>query len=264
MKEYADFMNSIFHSKIVNSIIVIILGFLLYRVFAFLLSDKNKGIRLFTSNRSKTYLKLIRSIVRYLFIVITILILLQINGINVSSMLAGVGIAGVIFGFAIQDLLKDIVKGFDIISDQYFQVGDVIKYKGMEGKVITIGLKCTKVKDIKTFNIVSISNRNIEEVEIVADFVDIYVPLPYELKVNKAEVIMNEIVNKVNNLELVRISEYKGVSELADSSIKYLLKITCSPEKRLQARRDSLRAILLVLAKNNIEVPYNQIDIHQK
>lgn len=264
MKEYADFMNSIIHSKIVNSIIVIMLGFLLYRVFAFLLSDKNKGISLFTSNRSKTYLKLIRSIVRYLFIIITILILLQINGINVSSMLAGVGIAGVIFGFAIQDLLKDIVKGFDIISDQYFQVGDVIKYKGMEGKVITIGLKCTKVKDIKTFNIVSISNRNIEEVEIVADFVDIYVPFPYELKVNKAEVIMNEIVNKVNNLELVRISEYKGVSKLDESSVNYHLRFYCDPINKLQANRDVLRVVLLVLNDNHINVPYKQIDIHNK
>ena len=240
MKDYLEFMSGALHSKIVNSIVVIILSFLIYRVISFLLSDKNKGIKLFTSNRSKTYLRLIRSVIRYLFIIITILILLQINGINVSSMLAGVGIAGVIFGFAIQDLLKDIIKGFDIISDQYFQVGDIIKYKDMEGKVIAIGLKCTKIKDIKTFNIVSISNRNIEQVEVVADFIDII------------------------KLELVINSEYKGVSKLDESSINYHLRVNCNPINKLQANRDVLGIVLLVLEKHNISIPYKQIDIHNR
>lgn len=264
MKDYLDFMNKMLHSKIVNSIIVILISFLIYRVIAYFLSEKNKSLKLFTSNRSKTYLRLIRSVIRYLFIMITILILLQINGINVSSMLAGVGIAGVIFGFAIQDVLKDIIKGLDIISDQYFQVGDVIKYKGMEGKVLAIGLKCTKIKDIRTANVVSISNRNIEEVEVVSDFIDVFIPLPYELKLNKAEEVVLEIVDEVKKLELVNDSEYKGVSKLDDSSINYYLKVYCAPINKLQANRDTIRTILSVLEKHNISVPYKQIDIHSK
>lgn len=264
MKDYLDFMNKMLHSKIVNSIIVILISFLIYRVIAYFLSEKNKSLKLFTSNRSKTYLRLIRSMVRYLFIMITILILLQINGINVSSMLAGVGIAGVIFGFAIQDLLKDIIKGLDIISDQYFQVGDIIKYKGMEGKVLAIGLKCTKLKDIRTANVVSISNRNIEEVEVVSDFIDVFIPLPYELKLNKAEEVVLEIVDEVKKLELVNDSEYKGVSKLDDSSINYYLKVYCAPINKLQTNRDTIRTILYVLEKHNISVPYKQIDIHNK
>lgn len=264
MKDYLEFMSKALHSKIVNSIIVIILSFLIYKVISYILSDKNKSLKLFTSNRSKTYLRLIRSIIRYLFIMITILILLQINGINVSSMLAGVGIAGVIFGFAIQDLLKDIIKGLDIISDQYFQVGDVIKYKGMEGKVLAIGLKCTKVKDIKTANIVSISNRNIEEVEVVADYIDVIIPLPYELNVSKAEEIIKKIVEEVKKLELVTNSEYKGVSKLDESSINYHLRVNCNPINKLQANRDVLGTVLLVLEKHNISVPYKQIDIHNR
>ena len=264
MKDYLEFMSGALHSKIVNSIVVVIISILLYRVIAYFLSDKNKGIKLFTSNRSKTYLRLIRSVDRYLFIIITILIILQINGINVSSMLAGVGIAGVIFGFAIQDLLKDIIKGFDIISDQYFQVGDVIKYKGMEGKVIAIGLKCTKVKDIRTSNLVSISNRNIEEVEVVADFIDVIIPLPYELKVSDSEKIINEIVSSVKKLELVNNSEYKGVSKLDESSINYHLRVNCDPINKLQTNRDVLKIVLLILEKYNISIPYKQIDIHNR
>lgn len=264
MKDYLEFMSKALHSKIVNSIIVIMLCFLIYKVIAYLLSDKNKHLKLFTSNRSKTYLRMMKSIVRYIFIVITILILLQVNGINVSSMLAGVGIASVIVGFAIQDLLKDIIKGLDIISDQYFQVGDVIKYHDMEGKVLAIGLKCTKIRNIKTANIVSISNRNIEEVEVVADYIDVFIPLPYELKINEAEKIIDEIVIEVKKLSLVTNSEYKSVSKLDESSINYHLRVNCNPIDKLQTNRDVLRTILLVLEKHKVSVPYKQIDIHER
>lgn len=264
MKDYLEFMSKALHSKIVNSIIVIMLCFLIYKVIAYLLSDKNKHLKLFTSNRSKTYLRMMKSIVRYIFIVITILILLQVNGINVSSMLAGVGIASVIVGFAIQDLLKDIIKGLDIISDQYFQVGDVIKYHDMEGKVLAIGLKCTKIRNIKTANIVSISNRNIEEVEVVADYIDVFIPLPYELKINEAEKIIDEIVIEVKKLSLVTNSEYKSVSKLDESSINYHLRVNCNPIDKLQTNRDVLRTILFVLEKHKVSVPYKQIDIHER
>ena len=57
---------------------------------------------------------------------------------------------------------------------------------------------------------------------------------------------------------------YLGVAELADSSIEYLLEVTCNPINKLQVRRDTLKSILLTLEKNNIEVPYKQIDIHEK
>ena len=57
---------------------------------------------------------------------------------------------------------------------------------------------------------------------------------------------------------------YLGVTELADSSIDYLLEIECNPLHKLQIRRDALRAILLGLEQHKIEVTFTQIDIHNK
>lgn len=100
--------------------------------------------------------------------------------------------------------------------------------------------------------------------EVVADFIDIMIPLPYELKISKAEVIINEIVNEVKKLELVINSEYKGVSKLDESSINYHLRVNCNPINKLQANRDVLGIVLLVLEKHNISIPYKQIDIHNR
>lgn len=264
MKDFLKFVNKVMHTSIVNSIIVIIICFFLYKVISYILSGKNKSLRIFTSNRSKTYLRMLKSMIRYIFIIVTILILLQINGVNVSSMLAGVGIVSVIVGFAIQDLLKDIIKGLDIISDQYFQVGDVISYKGIEGKVLAIGLKCTKVKDVRTLNVISISNRNIEQVELVSNLINVDIPMPYELKVEKAESIIENVIDLVKEIKCVENVEYRGVNKLDESFINYQIKVYCQPIDKIQTNRDVLRCILVAFEKHHIQVPYKQIDIHER
>lgn len=253
-------------SNIINSVIIIAVSVIVYKIISYLLerSEKKDRFKLLSNKKSRTYLKLIRSVIRYVFIIITVLMLLQTNGIDISSVLAGVGVLGVVFGLAIQDWLKDVIRGSSILSDNYFSVGDVVKYKGIEGKVLVIGLKTTKIQDIRTGNIISIANRNIEEVEVVSDFIYITIPMPYEISVEKAEKTVNKIITKASEIESVETMRYLGVNDLADSSINYLIEIKCNPLKKLQTRRDALKIALKEMAKDGIEVPYNQLDIHQK
>ena len=266
MKELNNFLEMVWKAKIVHSIIVIAISVILYKIVVYIFekSEEKAKIKLFTSTKGKTYIKLFRSILRYIFIIITILIVLQIYGINVNSILAGVGIFGVVFGLAIQDWLKDIIRGSSIISDNYFEVGNVIKYNNIEGKVLVIGLKTTKIQELKTGNIISIANRNINEAQIVSHFNYIKVPMPYDVPLDKAEKAILDIVNLVKNNKDTLNCTYVGVSELADSSIDYLLKVECNPINKLQVRRDCLRSILVGLEKHHIEVPFTQIDIHNK
>ena len=261
MKNISEFIDKLIQTKYLNSILVIIISYIVYKTIVYLVLKGSKNL---TSNRGKTYLKMIKSIFRYLILLFTVIVLLQINGVNVSSMLTGVGILSVIIGFAVQDVLKDMIKGFDIISDKYFQVGDVIKYKEIEGKVLAIGLKTTKVEDVRSFNVISIANRNIEQVEVVSNSIDVFVPVPYEVRLEDAEKAMNDIIAKIKQMEEVDDCTYKGVSELADSSIKYQINTRCNPLLKVQMRRDILRCVLLGLRENNIQVPYNQIDVHTK
>ena len=259
-----NFINDLSQSKTISSIIVIVISFAIYRLIKSISIKSEKNNKLNLNKKSKTYIKLTNSIIRAVFIILTILVLLQINGVDVSSMLAGVGIASVIIGLAVQDALKDVIRGINIISDGYFAIGDVVTYGEFTGKVLEIGLRTTKIQDIATDNIISIANRNIEQIQIVSNSLYINFPMPYELPVDTAEEVVKEIIEKIKEINDVQDVTYKGVKELADSSIKYLLKITCIPERRLQVGRDVLGCILRVLENNNIQVPYNQIDVHQK
>ena len=253
-------------NKIVISVIVLLISIIVYNALIKILerSEKKNRFNLQNGKKRKTYWKLIKNLIRYLFIIVTFFLILQVNGVNISSIIAGVGIFGVIFGFAIQDWLKDIFRGSSIISDNYFSVEDIVKYKEIEGKVLEIGLKTTKIEDLRTGNIISIANRNIEEIQVVSNLLYISIPMPYELPIENAEKIIENITSKIDENEKVMHCKYKGVNELADSSINYLIEISCDVINKLQIRRDALKTILLELENNNISVPYNQIDIHQK
>lgn len=266
MEELKKLTDSIWYNRVISSLTIIILSIILYKTITYILlkSEEKAKIKLFTSNKGKTYINLMKSIIRSIFIALTTLIILQVNGINVSSVLAGVGILGVVLGFAIQDWIKDIIRGSSIISDDYFEVGNIVKYKDYEGKVLVIGLKTTKIKDIKTGNIISIANRNIDEIQVVSNYIYVKIPMPYELKIDKAEKAIDDILELLNDNKNINSCRYLGVTELADSSIEYLIEIECNPSNKLQIRRDTLKSILISLERNKISIPYKQIDIHNK
>lgn len=218
------------------------------------LSDKKK----------RTYMRMIKSIICTLFVVIITLIILEAFGINVTSMLASVGVASVIIGFALQDALKDIIRGIEIISSNYYDIGDIIKFGDNLGEVQSITLRTTRIQDINTMNIVSIANRNIDKVEVDTGYIYIPVPLPYELKIEKADEIMKEITKNLQKTDLTLTADYQGLSKIDNSAMNYQVVVTCDPINRLQARRNCLHTIVKTLEDHRITIPYEQLDVHTK
>ena len=225
MDKVLEILKNLYQTKIVASIVIVIISIIIYKAVTLFLSTGESRIKLFTSRKGKTYVKLLKNAIRFVFIILTVLIILQVNGINVKSVLAGVGIVGVVFGLAIQDWIKDIIRGGTIISDNYFEVGDIVKYGDMEGKVLVIGLQTTKIQDLKTGNVVSIANRKIEEVEVVSNLLYIKVPIPYEVKVEDAEKAVADIVKLIKKNDNTNDCKYVGVTELDSSAILYFLKL---------------------------------------
>lgn len=218
----------------------------------------------FTSKRRRTYMRMLKSIIGTVLVIIIVLIVLQLLGINVSSMLAGVGIVSIIVGFALQDALKDVIRGLEIISSNYYDIGDLIKFGDNLGVVQTITLRTTKIQDINTNNIVSIANRNIDKVEVDTGYIYLKVPMPHELKVEKADSIMAEITKRLEKTALITSATYQGLSVINDSSLDYQVALTCEPTDRLQARRNALHVIVETLEENRISIPYTQLDLHNK
>ena len=220
--------------------------------------------KVFSAKKRKTYLRMFRSIVLAIILIIAILIILQLFGINVSSMLAGVGIASIVIGFALQDAMKDIFRGLEIVADDYYDIGDVIKFGDNLGQVVSINLRTTKIQDINTMNIVSIANRDIDKVEVSTGYIYLSAPFPLRIKPEAATAIMDEIVDVISKLENVTSVINQGTTAVTNSSLNYQLQITCDPMRQLQTRRDCLGVIVETFAAHKIMLPYNQVDLHSK
>ena len=78
------------------------------------------------------------------------------------------------------------------------------------------------------------------------------------------EDVLNEIINKVKENVDVNDIKYEGISEFADSSIKYKLRVWCRIENKFQIKRAILRIVKMELDEKNIQIPYNQLDVHTK
>lgn len=256
-------MDNFLSKEFITSVIVVILGILIYFLLKNIINqiiDKRK----YVSKKKKTYLKLFKSIFKYLILVIVVVVVLQINGINVTSIIAGLGIASLIAGFALQDALKDIIMGFNIIVDNYYVVGDVVKIDNIEGKVLEVGLKSTKMQDINTNNIFIVANRNISKSHIISTQFDIDIPISYNEKITKIESIIGDIVSQVKSMKNITNVEYRGLNKFGDSAIYYKIRMYAKAEYQPQLKRDINRIIKLELDKNNIDIPYMQIDLHNK
>jgi len=81
--------------------------------------------------------------------------------IPIATLMASVGAFAVIITFAFQNMLGDIVRGFFIIFEEMFMVGDWVEIASFRGEVLEIGLRTTKLKLFETEEIVLIPNHNI-------------------------------------------------------------------------------------------------------
>lgn len=263
--KFLSFDNEIF-VRIIKSLGALCICFIIYKIISILLIKffNNAILKDKENRRQKTIYNLLLNILKYVFLLLTLTWILQINGVNVSAMLAGIGIVGVVIGLAIQDALKDIIRGATLLTDNYFKVGDIIKVGDNTGEVIYMGLKSTKIKDIYSQNIVSLANRNIEKVEVVSSMLFINVPMPYEVTLKEAEKAMKDLEKVVGALDKVKNVTYSNVANIGESSIDYRLNIEVNNKYLLPTTREINRCIIDVLAKNNISIPYNQLDIHNK
>ena len=245
-------------------IVVLFSGLIYFAISRFLTRKEKANTKIMSQKKNKTFIRMLKSIIGYILAIITVLMVLQIYGVDVTSMLAGVGIASIIIGFALQDALKDIFRGFDIVTDGYYEIGDIIKFGDNTGQVLSISLRTTKMQDINTGNIVSIANRNIDQVEVVSGDIYLTIPMPYEYTIEESEKILKEAVTKLKKQANINDANLYGFTSIGDSALNYLVYVNCDPTLKLGVRRQALRTIVTTLEGHKVHIPYPQLDVHSK
>ncbi len=112
-----------------------------------------------------TAMGLIRVLVTFAVFAIALIVVLDNLGVNVTGLVAGLGVGGIAIGLAAQGIFADLFAALAIIFDRPFRRGDAISYDDTDGSVEAIGLKSTRIRGINGEERI-ISNKNLLDKEI--------------------------------------------------------------------------------------------------
>lgn len=207
-------------------------------------------------------MKLIRVLVTFGVVAIASIVVLDNLNVDVTGLVAGLGIGGIAIGLAAQGIFSDLFAALSIIFDKPFKVGDSIHYDGTFAKVEQVGMKSTRLRAV-TGEEVIISNTNLLDKEIMnltrlnRRRVTFGIGVIYQTSPEKAERIPNilrDIINAQGH-DFVR----SGFTGFGDSSLDYELQFdvqSADYEVVYNARHAVGIAIFQRFAEEGLEFAY--------
>lgn len=232
----------------------------------------------FDEEVERTIQSVIRSILRY-GIIISLVFYLISQFVDIKAILAGAGIAGVVVGFAAQQLLKDVILGFARLTDKEFRVGDFVTFNGTSsGTIEEIGIRFMQIREwsgklltIPHGEIRTIQNFNKGWMRIIERITVSYQEDPTIIK----ELLENvcDSCNEKLDQSLYRIEDeavepfkYIGVTDL-NPNLKYVGYEFCivglvKPEEYFETSRQVRFELMSIFHKNQVQMPAANMFVH--
>lgn len=110
-------------------------------------------------------LRIIRLLVNVALFTIAVVLILSNLGVNVTGIVAGLGIGGIAIGLAARDIFSDLFAALSIILDRPFRLGDTVRFGEVTGTVEAIGLKTTRLRSVDGDEVI-VSNAKLLEQQI--------------------------------------------------------------------------------------------------
>lgn len=206
---------------------------------------------------------LIARVLRLLVILFAGVIAAGTAGVDVTSLVAGIGVAGLGLGLATQGVLSNVVAGLTIIFTKPFRVGEYIDMLGTQGQVTSIDLFSTTLLHPDR-SLVVIPNRKIVG-EILHNYgtirqLDLSVGIGYGANINEALAAVREILHR-NSRVLKEPAPAVGITALGDSSVFVAIKPWVSVTEFGPAGAEINLAVLETFRQKGIEIPFPQREI---
>jgi len=171
------------------------------------------------------FIPIIKKVILSILWVIAAIFILNNAGVNVTSLVAGLGIGGIAIAFALQSILEDMFSSFSIYLDKPFEIGDYIVSGADSGTVKKIGIKSTRLETLEGPELI-ISNKELTTVRVqnykrmqkrrVVMNVGVVYGTPLK-KLKKIPIMVDKIFKSVEKADLLRVH----FVEFGDSALKY-------------------------------------------
>lgn len=260
-------LNQALAQIIVTAVMIVvwlIVGFVLMRAMRFVI---RKSMRVDKNGpRALTVSKLLTSIARYVVWFIIILLILGELNVDITPIIASAGVIGLAVGFGAQEIVKDFISGFFILFEGSFNVGEIVEIDGFKGTVLSLGLRTTVIENwlgerkiINNGNIGSIINCSKNDSIAIIDF-----GVGYDTNLDTLNSLMVRFVEdmKAKYNVISETPQFLGVTELADSSINMRLIAKTETMQHFGVERGIRKDLVEMLLKNDIEIPFPQVVVH--
>jgi small conductance mechanosensitive channel len=248
---------------------LLLVMFILFVFFQFSKLVKTGAESALTASRlqiSHLLRRMIVSTVRNLVIIFGVLLAISQVGISLGPLLAGLGIAGFIIGFALQDTLSNFASGIMILLYRPFDVGDVVDAGGVRGKVSHMSLVSTTFMTFDNQKLV-VPNNSIWRAVITnvtaqtTRRVDLVFGISYGDDIDKAEKVLHEIVD-AHDAVLEDPEPLIKVHELGESSVNFIVRPWVKTDDYWDTYWDLTKAVKQGFDKEGISIPFPQRDVH--
>lgn len=208
------------------------------------------------------------SVIKTVLNIIVIMMALSVLNVPMSTMVTVLGTAGLAVTLALQNCLSNLCGGFIILFSKPFISGDMVELDGITGKVDTIGILYTKIISLDSKTIF-IPNGKLTDAKIINYTatdnrrIDLKFDIGYNADYSKArnlilEVIKNDKLLLNDPLPIVRMSAHN------ESSISIDVLVWVRNADYYNARYNIIENVKFAFDENNIEIPFNQLDVHIK
>jgi small conductance mechanosensitive channel len=198
-----------------------------------------------------------------LVLLFTAILALDKFGVQVTALVAGISVAGVAVGFAVQGILANLAAGLSIMLSRHFRIGDYIEIGNVKGQVQNIDLTMTILRTLEDARVI-VPNRKIVG-EIIHNYsgerrVTLSVQVGYDEDVEKALRTAREVLAE-NPRVLKNPPPDVGITRLADSGIQITLRPWCKADEFWTVHYEVYRALLDRFREQGIEIPYPQREV---
>ena len=250
-------------ARLISAAVVALIMWVLCIVICWLLELLAKK-----GKQRRTISGLFTSLTKFWCVIIGAVWVLGTLGVNIAGIFASLGVASLIIGFGAQSLIEDAVTGIFIIFEGQYNIGDIIVLDDFRGVVKNIGIRTTSIEDaggnlkiVNNSDIRNMQNRSRNKSVAVVDLC-----ISYDADIPAVEEILlaalPEIFEQHKDIFL-KAPTYAGVEALADSAVVLRFAVDTTEENFFKARRTLTRDLKIVMDKNNLEIPFNQVVVHQ-
>lgn len=241
---------------------VIIAGVLARRILT-AVTDRVMSARLGATvdhRRAKTLHVLLQNIARYAIDFVILLTVLELVGVNVSSLLAAAGIIGLAIGFGAQNLVRDLIGGFFIVFEDQFSVGEYVTASGVSGIVDEVGLRTTKLRDfsgdlhiIPNGKVGQVTNHSRGTMRVL-----IRIEVAYEEDLQHAVSVLDGVCAQLatDSDVITEGPKVLGVEQLGSSGVTILVWARTQPMEQWGVGRELNLRIKQAFDREGIEIPY--------